>query len=358
MNKKVLEVSTGKLMYDGMTKVEISLLDNAPDDKNVDFLLGKGALSEMKLELDKRNVNYYEGPDREYNVLRYLFFLYKLLRANNYDIIHIHGNSATMALDLLIAKLCNVKVRIAHSHNTVTKHPILHRILQPILSDLTTIPVACGKDAGEFLFGSKRMIVTIPNSIDVNLFKFNPIVRKKIRKELNVDNKIVLGHIGRYSYQKNHNLLIDVYYEYYKSHPNSVLILIGDGELRESIENKINLLGLKDNVIILGNLSNVQDILNAMDIFLLTSRYEGLSVTAIEAQASGLPCLLSDRISKETKISDNCFFVKSSSEIQNWIEELDKINLYKVDRLKGYEAVKASGYDLSNLRRMVNIIWN
>ncbi len=81
-------------------------------------------------------------------------------------------------------------------------------------------------------------------------------------------------------------------------------------------------------------------------------------MTAIEAQASGLPCLLSDRISKETKISDNCFFVKSSSEIQNWIEELDKINLYKVDRLKGYEAVKASGYDLSNLRRMVNIIWN
>ena len=203
--KKVLQISTTTLQYDGLTKVLFSLIDNCNRDNcNVEVVLGKGSATGFKDKLLERNIRYYEVPDRETKTLQYCKALYKIIRQGKYDVVHVHGNSATMALDVLIAKICGVRRRIAHSHNTKTNHPIIHSMLRPLLNTVVTCPVACGKDAGAFLYG-KRKFQVLPNCIKVSDFAFDGQVREKRRTELGYDKcDFVIGHVGRFSFQKNH----------------------------------------------------------------------------------------------------------------------------------------------------------
>ena len=356
MKKKVLEISTGILRYDGMSKVLISLIDNAPRDKvEISVLLGKGAIPEFYEELKRRHVRYFEGPDRELDVKHYIPYLRKLLKTHHFDVVHVHGNSATMALDLFIAQTCGVKTRIAHSHNTISKHPRVHAIMKPFLNMVTNQPVACGQDAGKFLFNKKFTIV--PNCIDVEQFRFDPEVGEEVRKKLGIGDELLIGNVGRFTYQKNHEFLIRIFNAVLKKESTAKLLLIGDGELLDDIKKQVSALDISKNVIFYGTSNHVNRLMQAMDCFLLPSKYEGLSVTALEAQAAGLPCIMTDTISKETEKSHLCEFLSEKDSLDKWAEIIHKACSADEDRSIGADEIISAGYDLRTLPKMIEKVW-
>lgn len=189
----------------------------------------------------------------------------------NDSIVHIHGNSANMAIELLAVTFGGVKVKITHSHNTATMHPCMHKMLWPLFAKLCTVRLACGEDAGKWLYREQKFTV-LNNGIETNKYLFSDSVRSITRKELGVkENEILLGHIGNFIEQKNHTFLIDIFSEVHRANPEFKLLLISDGMLMPTIKDKVHSLELDDAVVFLGKTMNVQNYLSAMDLFLLPS---------------------------------------------------------------------------------------
>lgn len=267
-------------------------------------------------------------------VFKYHKELKKVLKDGNYKIVHSHINTLSV-FSLFAAKCAGVPVRIAHSHSTTNKKEwkknIVKVTLRPFTKLVATDYMACTEHAGRWMFGTKAFdndkVYILNNAIDLDKFKYDEKLRKKIRKELKLsDNTVVIGHIGRFVAQKNHTQLIDIFNGYHKNNNNSVLMLIGQGPLMEEIKEKVNNLGLKDCVIFLGQKDNANEYYNAMDLFLFPSLYEGLGMVVIEAQVNGLPCVVSDEVPKIAKISDNIKFISIKDSSLRWVSILEDLN--------------------------------
>ena len=252
--------------------------------------------------------------------------LYRIFKENNYKIVHSHISTLSV-FPLRIAKKAGVPIRIAHSHSTSNKKEwkrnLIKNILRPFSKVYANQFFACSELSGRWLFGEKAFknnkIKIINNAIDLEKFKFNKEIRNKIREKLNIlEDTLLIGHIGRFVTQKNHEFLIEVFNDIYKGRKNSKLILIGQGNLKKKIVKKVEELGLKDNVIFTGQINNVSDYYNAMDIFILPSLYEGLPVVGIEAQANGLLCEFSTDMTKETKVLNTTRFISLKETPENW----------------------------------------
>ena len=252
--------------------------------------------------------------------------LYRIFKENNYKIVHSHISTLSV-FPLRIAKKAGVPIRIAHSHSTSNKKEwkrnLIKNILRPFSKVYANQFFACSELSGRWLFGEKAFknnkIKIINNAIDLEKFKFNKEIRNKIREKLDIlEDTLLIGHIGRFVTQKNHEFLIEVFNDIYKGRKNSKLILIGQGNLKKKIVKKVEELGLKDNVIFTGQINNVSDYYNAMDIFILPSLYEGLPVVGIEAQANGLLCEFSTDMTKETKVLNTTRFISLKETPENW----------------------------------------
>ena len=252
--------------------------------------------------------------------------LYRIFKENNYKIVHSHISTLSV-FPLRIAKKAGVPIRIAHSHSTSNKKEWKRNLIKNILKPFSKVYAnqffACSELSGRWLFGEKAFknnkIKIINNAIDLEKFKFNKEIRNKIREKLNIlEDTVLIGHIGRFVTQKNHEFLIEVFNDIYKGRKNSKLILIGQGNLKKKIVKKVEELGLKDNVIFTGQINNVSDYYNAMDIFILPSLYEGLPVVGIEAQANGLLCEFSTDMTKETKVLNTTRFISLKETPENW----------------------------------------
>ena len=252
-------------------------------------------------------VNFKKHPYKFYKELK------EIIRENNYQIVHVNMMSAANILPIIVAKKCNVKHIIAHSHNANTPSGIFRKILNKMnkqkLLKYATDFFACSHLAGEWMFGTDTDFTIINNAIDLKKFEKNKTIRLEKRKELNIDDKFVIGHVGRFCYQKNHEFLINVYYELQKKTNNAILFLIGAGELKNEIKEKVKKLNLADKVFFLDTTNKVNEYLQIMDMFVLTSRFEGLPVVGIEAQAAQLKCLFSDKITQEVKLIDTTDFL-------------------------------------------------
>lgn len=291
--------------------------------------------------------------ERSMNILKYLFQLVKLLKKNKYDIVHVHGSSSLIAIELLAAKLCGIKVRIAHSHNTTCKHRILNILLKPIFNYLTMYRLACGKDAGKWLFGQKDFKV-LRNGIEVEKFRYNKEIRERMRINLNLAGKKVIGHVGTFNEQKNHTFLIDILKELLIIDQNYRLVLIGDGEKREEIERKALRAGIKDKVIFLGRRTDISELLQAMDLMVLPSIYEGLPVVTIEWQAAGLPIVASDKVTSEIELTNLVTFKSLNDKVTEWAITID--SLIKYERVSKINEIGKAGYDIkTNSDVLVNL---
>lgn len=244
---------------------------------------------------------------------KYLKFLKQFFREKKYRIVHSNINTLSV-FPLYAAKKAGVPVRIAHSHSTSNqrewKKNLMKNALRPFSKVWATDYFACSELAGRYLFGNKAFdkgeVKIIHNAIDVEKFKFDPEARKKLRKEIGIaDDDFVVGHIGRFVEQKNHRFLIDVFAEVKKKKKNAKLVLIGQGPLREEIEQKVKDLGLEKDVFFLGQRSDTNKLYSVFDVFCLPSLYEGLPVVGVEAQANGAPCVFSDRITNEVIFNKN-----------------------------------------------------
>ena len=278
--------------------------------------------------------------------LKYISKLTKIIKENKYNIVHVHGSSSIMFLELYAAKMAGVKIRIAHSHNTKTEHPIIHKILYPYFKKSYNVAFACGKDAGEWLFKNEDFYI-IPNAQNVEKFKFDKKRREEYRKKYNLEDSIVLGHVGGFNYQKNHEFLIDVFKRINTKDKKYKLVLIGEGKLMNEIREKVHKLRLDENVIFVGKSTVVNEWLNAMDIMLLPSRYEGLPNVLIEWQISGLYCFVSNVVTTEAKITDLVQYLSFDSEL--WVNEILKVsdNICKNrNKKENIEKILKAGYEI------------
>lgn len=267
-----------------------------------------------------------------------------------YKIIHAH-NGALGVYALNGAKRSKVPVRIFHAHGaSITKDLKLPLKLfcKSRLPYNCNLNFSCGEMAARCYFGNKVVdngdYTLIHNAIDVDKFVFNSDTRDKLRKENNLEDKFVIGHIGRFMKQKNHSFLIDVFNEIHKIKPNACLVLLGDGELMDEAKNKVEELGLSDCVKFMGNLSNANMWYQAFDVFVLPSIWEGLPVVGVEAQAAGLKCFFSDSVTKEIKLIDGSEFLPLEKGAKYWADSIAKSQDY--ERKDTSAIITNAGYNI------------
>lgn len=274
---------------------------------------------------------------------------------NEIKIVHGHlGSCAFIYLNIAKSYGC---FTIAHSHNTLPTNKSMKNLLYRLFTLKTrTIAdyfMACGYQAGLDRFGAKIVnsdrFSVLNNAIDTKKYIYDSQKRRIMREELGVSDDIVIGHIGRFNYQKNHEYLIKLFYEYQKKKTNVKLLLIGDGDLRQKIEKQIYSLGISDKIIFTGIRNDIPDLLQAMDCFVFPSHFEGLPVTLIEAQAASLPCVISDMITDEVVITDLIIQRSLDSNYNKWIEAIDIC--LTMNRSDKYQDVVKCGYDIDNTVR-------
>ena len=238
--------------------------------------------------------------------------------------VHFHANTINPMFKVVeVAYKQGFPIRIIHSHNTnyMTKMSIKDKAYEILekrrLDKISTHLLACSYEAGRWMFNNKDFEV-IKNGINVKEFKPNVEIRKKIRKQFNINNNIVIGHVGRMNYQKNSLFLIDIFNELHKINSNIVLLYIGDGDLKEKVINKIKENHLEGSVILIGAKDNIKEFYQAMDYFILPSKFEGLPVSLLEAQASGLNCYVSNAVSREANITGLVDFFNSKNTAKEW----------------------------------------
>lgn len=318
---KILVVTTVDFQLNGITSVIMNYYRNM--DKTgiqMDFLAPNEVESGYREEIEKHGSKTYV-INRKENPFLYLINVYRLLKKNKYDVVHIHGNSAMMLIDILPAVLAGTKNRIVHSHNTTCSHMKLHKLFNPFFKHMYHQGVACGEAAGQWLFEDRPFLV-LKNGIDLTRFMYNEERRETYRQIIEAGEKKVICHIGNFVEQKNHNFLIDCFQELLKKDENYILLLIGDGYLMDSMKKKAENLSICQNVIFLGKTLNVSDYLQAADVFVLPSFHEGLPVALVEAQAAGLPCIVSDKVSKEADLSESFRFLSINS-VSVWADKME-----------------------------------
>lgn len=278
---------------------------------------------------------------------RYKAELRRFFRTHpEYKIVHVHQDCLS-SVALQCAKECGIPVRIAHSHNSNQDKNIKYlfkRYYMRKIPETATELFACGKAAGDWMFGGKTYRL-LPNAIAAEKYIYEEEKAKKIKKELDLEKNLVIGHIGRFNPQKNHKFLIDIFEKCFEKNQKVRLMLIGDGEGRKEIENKVKERGLQDNVIFMGVRRDVPELLQAMDVFVFPSLYEGLPVTMIEEQAAGVPAVISDRVSEECIITKDLVKVEGLEETpEQWAGEiLKQVKISKRDRS---EEIKKAKYDV------------
>lgn len=290
-----------------------------------DFLTHRDGKKDYDDEIQKLGGKIYHLPPL--NPLDKKGYLKKLddffREHTEYKIVHSHLDCMS-AYPLRAAKKYGVPVRIAHSHNTSQERNLKYLIKlysRSLIPKYATDLFACGEEAGKWMFKNHPFVV-MRNAIDAQKFVYDSEVAKQKREELGIEDKFVLGHVGRFNLQKNHEFLIDIFNEVCKQNENAVLLLIGAGELEDKIHEKVRNLGLNKKVMFLGVREDIPKLMQAMDVFVFPSLFEGLPVTLVEAQAAGLPCVVSDTITKEINLTKNVVFISLEKSARKWADEI------------------------------------
>ncbi len=291
----------------------------------------------------------YKSRPKSKHLIKYWCDLKRVIKNNNYKIVHIHASKGTAIFPVIIAKLSGVKNIIVHSHNSKGGNPFIQKVQAFLINLMVKDKLACTQLAGFWMFGKKSKFEVIDNPIDVRKFKFDPNIRLKYREMLNINqNNTVYIHVGRFSKQKNHSQLIKIYNYIASKQPNSTLLLIGSGELYEEIKRQVLDFNLVDKVKFLGIREDISNLMSASDFFLLPSLYEGFPLTIVEAQANGLKCIVSNTVTTMIKETDLISF-SDVNNLSDWFKNTLNVSQDE-DRCK-YNEIIIRKYD-------ANIIYN
>lgn len=299
----------------------------------------------------------FKVVSRHKNPLLHYWQWFNILLQNKgvYDVIVLNTNSLEYVFPLVLGKIFGIPVRVIHSHNSgfENKQGLARRLLvgmnKKLLAWSANLRFACSQFAGQWMFKDNPYHV-IYNAIDIHKYDADLAVRDEMRQALNLDTALTLLHVGRFSYQKNHSFLLDIFKEVHSIQPDSVLLLVGDtteeSEFLTEVKRKIKAYGLENVVRLLDRRDDVNKIMQAADVLVMPSFFEGLTVVGIEAQASDLPLLLSDTVTKELGLLPSTQFISLEAGPTAWAEAI--VNSKQHNRQSRYEELKAAGYDIGN----------
>lgn len=309
----------------GIDKYLLNFLDIvSSEDIRVDFLTNK-IDDNLKKKLGTYQAELYEIPNLRHPVAQYRT-VRQILKNGQYDAVYFNISTAIDCIAAIAAKHEYVKRRMIHSHSSGNDcesrgkrylFDSIHKLCRLVLWKYATEYYGCSKRAGEWLFPEKiadsDRFAVIYNAVDRKRYAYSSQVRKEVRRQLGLDERFVIGHTGNFCYQKNHGFLLDVFAEVFKRRPDAYLMLIGDGVRFEEIKKQAREAQIESSVLFLGRRTDADRLYQAMDVFVLPSNFEGLPIVGIEAQSSGLPCLMSSRITEEVKITEKCRFLPLAS---------------------------------------------
>lgn len=290
------------------------------DQVQFDFIVHKKKENAYDEEIENLGGKLYYVTRKSKNPIKNFFEIRRVVKENHYEIVCRHSDSAFTVVDLLAARLGGAQKTIMHSHSTTTGHVGIHKFFRLWMSLVPTHRFACSKAAGEWMFG-KRDFTFVPNAIDTSAYLYSETIRNQMRKAWKTEEKHVYGHVGNFVYAKNHMFLLEIFKKITENDPQAVLFLIGEGELREKIEKKIQELGIRDQVILTGRRKDVADFLQMFDLVIFPSVYEGLPVSLVETQCIGLDCLISDRITEEIMLSDGIVRKSLQDSDEDWAKK-------------------------------------
>lgn len=330
----------------------------------VDIVTASMGKSIFTKPLQKCGIHFFELSGNQRKVVENHCRFRKLLRERHYDAIYVNAFHGLSLAYLRIAKQEGVPLRIAHSHNTALRksltRPIkltIHTWAKKQFTQYATDLWACSKSAAKFLF-SERILENkgfrfIPNGIDIRRFYFDPVVRKSVRTDLGLEDKFVIGNVGRLCYQKNQTFLLKVFSEVLRKNPDSRLLLVGEGKKLPALRKKAKRLGIEEKVIFYGSSNHIEQLFCSMDVFAFPSKFEGLGIVTIEAQASGLPVVASEFIPEEAQVTDQFRIVPLEQGALEWALVLLEQRYSDVERINEVVAIRKAGFDVTDVSRQI-----
>lgn len=354
---RVLQVP-GKMDMGGVSSVIMNYYRHMDKERvQFDFAVNRDCTFPQEAEIAAGNSRIYRVSSLK-NIFAYITDIYHITKRGNYKIVHAHINTLNI-FPLMAARMAGAKVRICHNHSTANEKEKLRKAVKDILKLFSRIfpthYAACSYYAAEWIYGKRFVaqnnVMIIRNGIEMDRFSYDIALRNEYRKRLEIEKKYVLGCVGRFVTQKNHQFLIEVFQKVYAKRKDAVLLLVGEGKLREHIQNEVKRKKLSKAVIFIDACENVNCYYQAMDMFLLPSLYEGFSVVTVEAQVCGLPCIVSKAVPEEAVFTDRVFRIPIEIGADGWSKKvLGKMQDFR-ERKNG---ARNSAYDIeSNAKELM-----
>lgn len=362
--KKVLAGFIGDGKAGGVDKYLLNFWESVSDDVQIDFLTNK-IDEDLKNRLKVRQSLLFETLSLRHPICQYRQ-IRNILKQGNYDAVYFNISTAIECVAVIAAKHAKVKKRILHSHSSGNdcENPLkrsvynfIHSICRLFLYRYATHYYGCSRKAGEWIF-PKRIVRSdrfevIYNAVVRSRFEYNEQVRNDVREELKLGDHLTVGNAARFCYQKNHGFLLKIFAEVLKQRPDAILILVGDGVQYEKIRQMAKKLHIEASVKFLGERPDINKLYQAMDVFVLPSRFEGLPIVGVEAQVSGLPCIMSTAVSQETAITRRCHFLELKANPSVWADLIIQLS---GERRKAEFLKRAENYDLDKQREQLRAL--
>ncbi len=320
------------------------------EDYQFDFVVsaGDGCYTDEVLEGGGK---IYQVPPRKKDFLGAFNGIKKIVKDNEYDVVLKLAENSLSVFDLIAARLGGAHHLAVRSCNAPTdlskKMRFVHAFFRPLLNFVSTVRLSPSQLAADFMFGQNKDVTLLHNGVDLNVFRFDLQARADVRRELNVEDGLLVGHIGRFHVQKNHIFLIEIFKKIQEENKNAYLVLVGTGGLENDIRAKIADMGLQNHVIFLGQRFDIPQLLSAMDVFVFPSLYEGMPNTVIEAQATGLPCVIADTITPEADITGLVNYLSLADTDDEWARVA--LSVANNPRKDTSSDLRSKGYDITSV---------
>ncbi len=347
-----------KILIQGMTKnrggketfIESYIKGVVNGNNHIDLLATDTKICDEAF-LENLGVNIFYIPQRSENYIEYCRQMEKIIKDGDYDVLWLHMTTLSSIELLKLGKKHQVPCRIIHSHSSENTGTIftntLHHFHKKQIAKIATDFFACSKEASDWFYSGLPVATKIiKNGFNVDAFRYSDSTRKTVRNELSIDRKFVVGHVGRFVKVKNHERLLEIFCDFTKIREDAILLLVGTGEYGDIIKDKIEILGLKDRVICLGERDDVAALMQAFDCFVFPSFFEGLPYVLLEAQAAGLSCFVSDGISKEAGVTGLADYLSLNCDNGEWINKMNAVNPNQ--RHDYSNVLKDNGFDINS----------
>lgn len=364
MKKTKVLVIAASLRIGGAEKVARDIALYAPSRQyEFHYVVFGDEIGAYESQLQERGCTIFHLAEPSDSYPQFLKVLRKLMKTHRYDVVHAH-NMFNCGLTMMAAKLSGVPVRIAHSHSALTNgggfvKTAYEKLMRFLILSCSTDLVGCGEKAGRRLFGEKaweKQGNLILNGIDVASFAYDEQKRNAIREQLALGDRFVMGHAGHLTEVKNQSFLLDLMPEVLKHRPDAMLLLLGEGEDRPMLEQKIRDMGLEGHVIMTGNVTNVADYLSAMDVFVFPSLFEGTPLSILEVQSNGLPCVISDSVPPDVFLTDLIQPLSLQDAKETWVELI--LKQHRADTDSYNCQLRGSAYAVETAMEKIHRIYN